>query len=624
MTPTTYTDPAFDALAARASAALKAQATTIDPAVDWPTVKARIDANRDRSFLQRIGRRPMLAGAAALLLVFAVLAVVALRGGDDSAEDLDIVNTPEPTESFSLVAVDASGGLVELGADGVARSGVVADVERGASDVAIAPWDPDEVWWISPVPTEPSCEVIDAPLTTLNTGRIGGDGEDGPPPSWYDGVLEYGISPDGQSIASAARVDPCGQALLNISIRDVVTGNVESEFDAGDFAGVRDLAWLEEDLLAVLIGEGRDPSMTAAGTVVVVRPSDGVADLNDAGGEVQDRARMIMPVAAQMESTPDGDLLIAGPLDDEPFDFVIPMDDATTEPPYRPITVWRGNPLDYTATKMGEVDASLFGTPAELLPDGRQPLTVLSLSDAPDGSVYLTMAETEHVAADGFTVDDPSSVALVRMHPDGRVERLRDGVLSVAVREGGSQPSSSTTTAPANDTTELSGSATTVPVRAPLPKIPPEWDQTRAPMSQGWTECTDLGADPDHAEQPDEVAAIIERIAEEADRIGWTPTKRESLTSNQAVCGWSRNGSTGVLLDWSDESDFPNQVAGRTAIYDVPQGEVIGYAWYPEAYVSVEELADPDFDLEAAMIEKFGHCVTLRGNDTCPENPLAD
>lgn len=132
----------------------------------------------------------------------------------------------------------------------------------------------------------------------------------------------------------------------------------------------------------------------------------------------------------------------------------------------------------------------------------------------------------------------------------------------------------------------------------PQPVPEPSDPEERATWEAAW------GTDGDDAE----LAQARTDAAREAG--GWIPAIPRSMTSGLYYCAWA------LLVDGPIEG---NPAAydvneGRQLYYDGPNGNLIGYSYGADAFVTLEELADPTFDLRATMIGRFG-CEIKIGSD---------
>lgn len=184
---------------------------------------------------------------------------------------------------------------------------------------------------------------------------------------------------------------------------------------------------------------------------------------------------------------------------------------------------------------------------------------------------------------------------------------LLGGLVAVAIGQGGTNTSA--------DNATLAASS----------QDPVAVDGTPAYLFESAEDCkqpTPRPADPTAAAAWDlewGTEADAQRAIEEARRTGWIRTMGQSLTSDLWVCAWR------PFIDEDGvrpEGAFDDE--GRQIFYDAPNGAIKGYSYTTLAYVSVEELADPTFDVEAAMMEKFGCVMTLTASGCGDEIPSAD
>src|SRR5690606_7482416 len=275
-------------------------------------------------------------------------------------------------------------------------------------------------------PASQACDGGSQVLTGLDFAPIDGQEYDRDPRPVIDPATMFALAPDGRRLVVVSRMagftgpygfpaDPrCGTEPLRLQLFEHAGGPILNEIEIPEDLTVRQLAWLDDDRLAVAAsGVGGAPDVETL-TVEVV-------DLSEAPDALRsDRSGLVaIPGSARMVAAADGRLVLAGPLDDRPFDDVLERTGPGGTGPLvpHPTSIWVGDPATGDAERLAGVRLEDLGysTPATLAP-GLDPLTVVSLAVAPDGSILITVASTKAwLAGDHRGVADPSDVALFRI-----------------------------------------------------------------------------------------------------------------------------------------------------------------------------------------------------------------
>lgn len=115
--------------------------------------------------------------------------------------------------------------------------------------------------------------------------------------------------------------------------------------------------------------------------------------------------------------------------------------------------------------------------------------------------------------------------------------------------------------------------------------------------------------------KPD-IDAVFEQVREELAGTGFIRTTTMKLDGSGWVCGYIPD-----LAPWdivkeprAYDADLLAKVVFASPSFD---GDILGYAFGENAYVSVEQIADPTFDREQLMMNRFG-CVVNVIAPACP------
>jgi hypothetical protein len=432
---------------ARLRDAFAAKTTSVEPADGWATIVDRLD--RRPPAWTWITHHPLALGAGAVVIALLVVLGISLLGGDEQAQDLDVVDDPPvDTEGDTLVAVTTDGRLVELPLAGeelrevadltgyvAARDpflmvGGVQVAGEGAFFAGTA--TPDEACpaseqivtdlWRYPLDLEPG--------VTLDLGQFAAAA----------GV--FAVSPDGTKIAyvGAEDGDRCAPARM-VTVVELESDEVVGGWALGSIVA-RDLVWVGEDRLAVIDGSGSAPLPTATPLGVYVVDIGASEDWTEVPG-------VGLPLDAVIKGVEPGRQLIATTTAGHPFEIgdEVEGDD-------QPIEVWRANLDLQQAELVATIDAAAWSCPGPAECEGQSfaavGLTPLSMTEAPDGSVYVTVVRTAGVTAGdaGVGVEDPADARLFRIDLDGTVEWVADGVLAVDVKPAtGDEPEPDTSAA---------------------------------------------------------------------------------------------------------------------------------------------------------------------------------
>jgi hypothetical protein len=475
-----------DATAERVAAALHAYADTVEPTADWPGVVERLD--RRSGPWHWITTHPLALGAAAATFVLLVIVgVSALTGGDDGrddTQDVDFVGTDSESD-HGFVAIDVEGRLVRLGADGT-EQGVIAELVGSEADVAggaagagdlaggaagagdlaggaagagdlaggaagagdlagVAAWagdlavtaDGSTAYALASHAVEPGCNPPPPPVITAYSLTGEGDHE-----QWGGGPM--GLSPDGTRMAFVDAApgtaldggdEPCSPERV-LAVRSLLAGDpaaTDRSIPTPENVAVTQVVWVE-DLGVVVTGHGKDPAISSLSSSIL---SVWVVD-PDASTELGTPLEVALPLDARLADagSGDGDVLVAGPLDTEPFDLVV--DDTRVGSPSA-VSVWRGSLADGDAALIGVVDNATRppgGTPTTAAPIPGPPQYVISLAAAPDGGAYLTVAEAAELGSGDPATGSPTLYRLPRPDDEDVVTGLDGGGEVGVVAEG--------------------------------------------------------------------------------------------------------------------------------------------------------------------------------------------
>lgn len=412
--------------------ALAAKAGGVEPSDGWGTIVGRLDGSP--SVWTWITQHPLAIGAAAAVVALLAVLTVSLVTGDEQAGNVDTVDTPKGDED-TLIAIDTEGNLVELDLDGhqVREIGSLtsytsANPFRLDGGVAVAG---DGVFFLGAVATgDLTCPFV-GPLPT-DLWRYPLDLEPGVTlelGQFAQAAGAFGVSPDGERIAYAAApdADRCNEPV--VVVKDLASDEEIASYPIVGGLDVADVSWVSEDEVGITVVDGD----SAAGLWRLELASD--TSMTIPGTDPD----LVVDVPTDLLIAPDanGQQILATGGAGNPF-----VDGDETYEAFENVHIWRGSVTESVAEPVAEIDAFAWrGIDPDANPGADVApveLAALSLSAAADGSVYVTVADADHVehSDSGVLVDAPEDVALFRVAPDGTVTKLGDGLLAVDVKPG--------------------------------------------------------------------------------------------------------------------------------------------------------------------------------------------